>query len=194
MTKKSNDDFLNEIKRLKARISELEAESSMNDRPEAIMDEELKMVKALLDGLEDVIYVADPATYELLMVNETFKKNWGSDVLGKKCHKIIQGRDKPCPFCTNDKIFGEYLGRSYVWEFQNEINGNWYRLNDRAIDWVDGRKVRVELASDITEFKRTEQELLEHQNALEKKSEREDRQDQPGTPEEKRNRKGASRK
>ncbi len=168
MTKKSSADLLNEIKRLKERISELEAESSKNDGAEAIINEELKTIKSLLDGSDDVLYVADPETYELLLVNETFKKNWGSDVLGKKCHKVIQGRDKPCPFCTNDKILGEYLGRSYVWEYQDEVTGIWYRCNDRAIDWVDGRKVRVELASDITQVKQTEQKLLEQENALEK--------------------------
>ncbi|MCF8074796.1 MAG: PocR ligand-binding domain-containing protein [Desulfotignum sp.] len=131
--------------------------------------DDLSVIKAVLDGIEDVIYVADPDTFELLHVNETFQTFWGKDVLGKKCYRVLQNRDTPCPFCTNDKIFGEYAGRSYVWEFQNEVTGDWYRCVDRAIDWVDGRKVRFELASDISSLKQTEKQLREHQSALEQK-------------------------
>ena len=133
----------------------------INDRKrlEAKDAQESSVLKAVLDGIDDVIYVADPQTYELVHVNETFKSYWGSDVLGKKCYNVLQGRDAPCPFCTNDKIFGEYLGQSYIWEFQNEITGNWYRCNDRAIDWPDGRKVRFELASDITPEKKAQEAL-----------------------------------
>ncbi|MCF8090430.1 MAG: PAS domain-containing protein, partial [Desulfotignum sp.] len=79
--------------------------------------EDLSVIKAVLDGIDDVIYVADPDTFELLHVNEAFQKFWGKDVLGKKCYRVLQNRDTPCPFCTNDKIFGEYAGRPYVWEF-----------------------------------------------------------------------------
>lgn len=176
MKKKTNEDLQKKIERLQKRIAELEAGSTghsmiENQQTETNKNAELSTIKALLDSMDDVIYVADPETYELLLVNESLKKKWGGDVLGKKCYAILQDREEPCPFCTNDKIFGEYLGRSYVWEFQNEVTGNWYRCIDRAIDWVDGRKVRFELASNITSFKQTEQKLLEHQIFLEKKVE-----------------------
>ena len=59
-------------------------------------------------------------------------------MLGKKCYKILQDRDEPCAFCTNDRIFGEYLGRSYVWESQNEVTKCWYRCADKAIRETHG--------------------------------------------------------
>ncbi|MCB2185544.1 MAG: PAS domain S-box protein [Deltaproteobacteria bacterium] len=123
-------------------------------RLEEVSAQELSILQSVLDGIDDVIYVADPQTYELLHVNETFRRIWGDDTLGKPCFRVIQGRETPCPFCTNHLIFGEYLGRSYIWEFQNEVNGNWYRCFDRAIDWPDGRQVRFEQAMDITVAKR----------------------------------------
>ena len=89
------------------------------------------VLEALLNGIDDVIYVADPESYELLHVNEAFAKNWGADVIGKKCFKVLQERDEPCPFCSNDKIFGENLGNAYVWEFQNEVTQGWFRCRDR---------------------------------------------------------------
>ena len=127
-----------------------------------------KRLLAILDGIEDVIYVADPDTHELLHVNEAFKSYWGEGVIGKKCHKVLQNRDGPCPFCTNDKIFGEYLGRSYVWEFQNEVTLNWYRCSDKAIQWTDGRMVRFEIATDITRLKTVEEQLIKTNANLER--------------------------
>ena len=116
---------------------------------------------ALFDGIDDVIYVSDPETYELLYVNETCKKLWGNDLLGEKCYRVLQNRDTPCPFCTNDKILGPYRGRIYVWEFQNAVTGAWFRCADKAIQWPDGRMVRFELASDISEQKQTQSALQE---------------------------------
>jgi len=126
---------------------------------EAALLRERETMRAVLDGIDDAIYVSDPETYELLHVNETFKQSWGGDSVGRKCHKVLQDRDSPCPFCTNDLIFGEYLGRAYVWEFQNEVTRNWYRCTDKAIRWIDGKMVRFELAADITPLKEAEFEL-----------------------------------
>ena len=133
-----------------------------------LIETERKRLLSMMDGIDDVIYVADPKTYELLHVNEAFKSNWGEDVTGKKCFKTLQDRNEPCPFCTNDKIFGESLGQSYVWEFQNEVNKHWYRCSDKAIQWVDGRMVRFEIATDITPLKLLENELKNKNEDLER--------------------------
>ena len=132
---------------------------SQREKQEKELEFDRKRLLSILDGIEDVIYVADPKSYELLHVNKAFTDDWGTEVIGKKCYKVIQDRDDPCPFCTNHLIFGEYLGRSYVWEFQNQANKNWYRCSDKAIEWVDGRMVRFEIAADISQLKFLEEEL-----------------------------------
>ena len=50
---------------------------------------------------------------------------------------------------------------AHVWEFQNTYDGRWYQCRDQAIEWTDGRIVRLEIATDITERKRMEQALEE---------------------------------
>ncbi|MCP4694130.1 MAG: PAS domain S-box protein [Desulfobacterales bacterium] len=117
---------------------------------------------SILDGIDEPVYVADPETYEVLYVNNAAQKNWGAPD-GKKCHEYLQNRDAPCPFCTNDKIFGERVGQSYAWEFQNEANGRWYRCVDKAITWPGDRLVRYEMAADITERKRAEETLAQRE-------------------------------
>lgn len=72
--------------------------------------------------------------------------------------------DSPCPFCPNALLRGKkYEGRSYTWERQNPFNGRWYEMHDRAIKWLDGRDVKIQIATDITERRRMEQQL--HYNA-----------------------------
>ncbi len=124
-------------------------------------------LRAVFNAIDDVIYVSDPETYELLLVNTAFEKIFGKDHLGAKCYSVLQGRDGPCPFCTNDKIFGEHAGRTWVWEFQNERTGDWFRCSDKAIPWTDGRLVRFELAGNITPLKNTEAALQRSNKELE---------------------------
>ena len=100
---------------------------SAGKRIEQAAKNEREQLLAVLDGIEDVIYVADPETYELLHVNEAFSKSWGQNIIGEKCYRALQGREEPCPFCTNHIIFGEGMGTPYVWEFQNELTRRWYR-------------------------------------------------------------------
>ena len=121
---------------------------------------------AVLDELEDIIYVADPTNHELLYVNRSAERIWGENLLGKKCYAVLQNRDAPCPFCTNHLIFGENEGKAHVWEFQNEVTKRWFRCVDKAIRWTDGRMVRMELAGDFTQRKEIEAELRRHQDHL----------------------------
>jgi PAS domain S-box-containing protein len=120
---------------------------------------------AIFDGIDEPVYVADPATHDVLFVNRVLESLFGPPG-GRKCYEYLQHRSAPCPFCTNDRILGEYLGRSYVWEFQNEANRRWYKCIDKAIPWPDGRLVRYEMAIDITDFKRAEDEARESAQQL----------------------------
>lgn len=116
----------------------------------------------VMDSLDQAVYVVDMDTYQVLFVNKYVQDLWG-DVVGKTCWQVLQrGQTMPCAFCTNDKLVdadGHPAGL-YVWEFQNTITGRWYEIRDRAISWVDGRLVRLEVATDITERKRAREALI----------------------------------
>ncbi len=116
---------------------------------------------SILEAFDQPAYVCDPVTYEILFVNSPLKKKYGNEILGKKCYSAFQNLYEPCSFCTNDLIFGENLGQTHIWEFQNNIDNRWYRCIDKAIKWPDGRMVRFEIAIDIHEQKISEQVLQE---------------------------------
>ncbi len=135
-------------------------------RTEDTVKNEREQLLSIFDSMDEVVYVADPTTFELLYVNEAFRRNFGQGV-GQPCFKILQNRTGSCPFCTNNRIFGEHTGTTYIWEFQNEKTKNWFRCIDRAIRWSDDRMVRFEIAIDITEIKKMNVELQRHRENLE---------------------------
>ncbi|MFO7639880.1 MAG: sensor domain-containing diguanylate cyclase, partial [Candidatus Competibacteraceae bacterium] len=115
----------------------------------------------ILDSVDALVYVADMKTYELLFANRYIRSIWG-DVVGAKCWQSLQsGQTGPCAFCTNERLLdaaGQPTG-VYQWECQNTRNGRWYDCRDTALRWIDGRIVRLEIATDITERKKMEEEL-----------------------------------
>ncbi len=118
-------------------------------------------IASILDRLDALVYVADMQTYELLYLNEYGRAIWGQ-YQGKACWQLLQSEQQgPCRFCSNAQLVdpdGRPAG-VHVWEFQNTANGRWYQCRDQAIPWTDGRLVRLEIATDITERKRMEQQL-----------------------------------
>lgn len=118
-------------------------------------------ISTVLDSLDALVYVTDMQTDEILFFNQYGKAIWG-DAVGKVCWQTLQsGQDGPCEFCTNHKLVdknGQSTG-VLVWEFQNTVNGLWYQCRDQAIEWIDGRLVRMEIATDISDRKRVEEEL-----------------------------------
>jgi PAS domain S-box-containing protein len=125
--------------------------------------ESQKILLTVLNSLDAIVYVADMDTYEVLFVNDFVKEAFGN-IIGQPCWKTLQtGQSGPCAFCSNSKLLdaaGNPAG-IYHWELQNTVNGHWYDARDRAIEWTDGRIVRLEIATDITERKETERALRE---------------------------------
>lgn len=124
-------------------------------------------LQAVLDNLDALVYVADFDTHELLYVNAYGRERWG-DVGGRKCFQVLQNADSPCRFCTNHLLRTPDGSAKppYVWEHQNHLNQRWYQCRDQAIPWTNGKLVRLEIATDITERKKIELALQEaHERA-----------------------------
>ncbi len=124
----------------------------------------------VFNGINAFVYICDMETHEVLFVNDFGLKVWGSDITGQKCHKALQGLDKPCSFCTNDKLIdedGQPTG-VYEWEFKNSVNKRWYDIRDSAIRWTDGRLVRMEVAIDITDRKISQTQIQESEERFQR--------------------------
>lgn len=153
-------------KACKKRVQELEKELETLRREYASIEhikKSYETFRVILDGLESVVYVTDAQSYELLFVNRYGKQVLGlpENPEGNICWKTMQlNQVGPCPFC-NIKSLLEKNDPSYTqrWEFINTINGRWYNIQDRIVQWIDGRLARLEIATDFTERIEAEQKL-----------------------------------
>lgn len=106
----------------------------------------------MLDGLSELIYVCDTENYQLLYLNEEGRRIYDIDAAddGRLCYQVLQGREEPCPFCTNEQLSHDSF---FEWEFTNPLTKRHYLLRDRLMSW-DGRPARLEIAFDVTDRKR----------------------------------------
>ncbi|MCI5211705.1 MAG: PAS domain S-box protein, partial [Candidatus Electrothrix sp. ATG2] len=116
-------------------------------------------LQKVLDTVEAMIYVADINTFEILLTNQYTKKHFG-DITGKRCWEAIQEQSGPCSFCEYSSLrkAGQPISRVHVWQVQNSRDGEWYECRDQEIQWVDGRTARLQVATNITDRKRNEDE------------------------------------
>lgn len=116
--------------------------------------------QSILNEIEDMVYISDPANYELYYMNTMLKKTLGNPTeeqwRRKKCYKILQGRDEPCPFCTNHLLSKD---KFYNWEHYNALLDQYYFIQDKLVTF-EGITARLEIAKNITAQKHLEQDLL----------------------------------
>lgn len=125
-------------------FQELEAEE--NQKAQTTDQEE--NFQAILEGMEDIVYVSDLDTYELYYLNSAGRRITGvQDYQGCKCYEILQGKDAPCEFCTNALL--EKNG-FHIWSFRNLFLKHHFILKDKLIHW-NQKPARMEVAINMTE-------------------------------------------
>jgi PAS domain S-box-containing protein len=130
------------------------------EKADRALREARQTLTTILDSIDATIYVADMDTHEILFMNRYMKSTFNGDFTGQSCWKAFRQKDGPCEDCTNPKLLdakGAPTGVC-VWEGHNASSGRYYINYDRAIPWIDGRYVRLEVATDITQLKTLEQE------------------------------------
>ncbi len=101
----------------------------------------------LLDELDEIVYVSNPDTYELVFLNDLGKKLFNIDSCkGKKCHEALFGNAKPCSFCKKKYLT---LNDFYVWEQPVDVNRH-FLIRNKLIHW-DNRTLIFGVANNILE-------------------------------------------
>lgn len=87
----------------------------------------------VLEGLNSAVYVSDAKTGEVLYANEQFRRTFPAGTR--------------LPYLPQSAREGEVHDTS---------RGKWYLIHSRPMRWIDGRTVRLQLATDVTERRRAE--------------------------------------
>ncbi len=146
---------------LEQKIKKLQHAESERKKAEKALQASQKRFLTVLNSLDATIYVADLETYEILFMNNYMKKIFKKDATGEICWNVFRGESRPCSHCTNDKLLDENKKPKGVciWQGQNPLSRRWYTNYDRAIEWTDGRMVKLQIAIDITDQKQAEEQL-----------------------------------
>jgi signal transduction histidine kinase len=97
----------------------------------------------VLEGLDAAVYVSDAESGEVVYANEQFRKTF--------------------PPTSNVPSVPQGVHQG---EFHDPKRGRWYLVHSRPMRWIDGRMVRLQLATDISERRRAEALFRQQQEKM----------------------------
>jgi signal transduction histidine kinase len=109
----------------------------------------------VLEGLDAAVYVADTANGELLYVNQKCRAMFAAGKLLDNARQI-ESRFAPPP--AHELAGGRQpeSNGGATSEAHDLQDNRWYLIHTRSIRWIDGREVRLHVASDTTLHKQTQ--------------------------------------
>lgn len=110
----------------------------------------------VLEGLYQAVYVIDQESGEILYLNHRCQNTFGSGEPLTNSRQI-EAQLQPPPPLPNEERGGEFF---------DAARKRWYLLRTRTLTWVDGRTVRLKIASDITDRKQAEELNRQQQEKL----------------------------
>jgi PAS domain S-box-containing protein len=128
----------------------------------ALRDSQEKLA-GVLDAVADQISMIDEE-HNIVWANGVAKRLYGADLPGKKCYRVYHERDEPCERCLTRRTFAD--GRHH--ELERKLTGNgeeriYWCTSSVAARYDDGRpRLVIEVARDVTDRKRAEEESRRH--------------------------------
>ena len=122
-------------------------------------------MRTVLDNINAQILVSEFDTYEILFANNKYKLNYiqnsGCEVEGMLCWQS-KNSSGPCQHCRRPYLL-DNKGRPTGVHSREDYSPNdehWYLIMSTAIKWINGQLAVMELATDITDRKLNEIELV----------------------------------
>ncbi len=116
-------------------------------------------IELILEQLHAVVFVCDISNYKILYMNKYAKHVYGNGE-GKLCREIFQADAvEPCAHCLNKKLY-KNNGDVIVHDHFNAFDDKWYEVQEKVINWKDGRKVKLSISYDIDHRKSDEKKLM----------------------------------
>ena len=108
----------------------------------------MENVWELFEELDEMVYVSDPETHELVYMNRHLREALGygshEEYRGKPCHQILQGSPVPCSFCNTQQL---RTGTFVSWTHKNPVLHKCFLVKDSLIQ-AQGKTYRMEIAID----------------------------------------------
>jgi PAS domain-containing protein len=112
------------------------------------LEESHRRLLTIFNSLDVAVYAADMETGIILFANKYLQDIYG-EIEGEKCFKVFRNKNEgPCEICSNPELMNQWQHPTDLNErtFETTVSGLWHERRERAIRWVDGRIVRLEIA------------------------------------------------
>ncbi len=113
----------------------------------------------IINEVEDMIYIIDMESYEMLYMNDKAKQILGLDDDGewrnRKCYDVVHGVGYACECCPNSIVNEKGF---YAYERYNQRSGRLFYQKYKLITF-DGRKAKLVVSIDISQLRKTANEL-----------------------------------
>ncbi|PKO58111.1 MAG: PAS domain-containing sensor histidine kinase, partial [Betaproteobacteria bacterium HGW-Betaproteobacteria-19] len=141
-------------------------------RVRAALEAAHERFEAVLDGLDAAVFVSDAGTDEILFANRAFKAIHGFDAVGRTVRGVAvpQPERGDYPVDPRGLTVTDLPRELFDGELQHPLSGRWYHVREHATRWVDGRVVRMGIATDITDRKQTAEISRQQEERLERTS------------------------
>lgn len=114
--------------------------------------------------MNELVYVADVDTYEFIYMNKKALSICGLTSLeqtrGKKCYEVLQNASAPCEICNNRELVP---GQFKEWRYYNPVYNRHTLVKDTLIE-LDGKRLRIEIAIDISADTKQNEIIRDYQN------------------------------
>ena len=144
-------------------IAQIVATATQRYKAETVIQLSQQSMRTVLDNIKSNILVIDYETMIILFGNKSFREASGQEMIHIECWKMLNaGLDGPCAHCPRSLLHDREKCPTGVhyWEDYNELTKRWYSIESTTINWIDGRLAIMEFATDITDRKLAEIELI----------------------------------
>ncbi len=111
------------------------------------------------DNTDNFIYIVDPDNYDIIHMNKKALAMYGnpdeSIWRNSKCYALLHQKTEPCEFCTNQYTTEHEF---YEWNYYNPRFNKTYLFKDKLVH-LNGKLVKLQVATDITKVVNLEQEV-----------------------------------
>ena len=124
----------------------------------------MEPIWGFFENMNELVYVADVDTYEFIYMNKKALSICGLTSLeqtrGKKCYEVLQNASAPCEICNNRELVP---GQFKEWRYYNPVYNRHTLVKDTLIE-LDGRRLRIEIAIDISADTKQNEIIRDYQN------------------------------
>lgn len=124
----------------------------------------MKKIWEFFENLNELVYVTDIDTYELIYMNKKAREIYGysslEEIVGKKCYAVLQNCSEPCAACNSSELTEGYFKEE---QHYNPILDKHLALKNTLL-MDEGRRCRIEIALDAGTLERQSTMIRSYQN------------------------------